>query len=111
LTLSVSRLPLARRACSRTSSHSCLADCLLLLPRLHSYHISTLPRGPTLFPYPTLFRSAGACPLDVLRECLALELDLSHPLRGIQDRKRTRLNSSHQISSYAVFCLQKQTEP
>src|SRR5574344_2246768 len=32
------------------------------------------------------------------------------PLRGAGDRKSTRLNSSHQISSYAVFCLKKKTD-
>src|SRR5258708_23508389 len=46
-----------------------------------------------------------------------LRLDHSHPRRlpngylgglwGLQDRKSTRLNSSHQIISYAVFCLKK----
>src|SRR5258708_10423289 len=29
---------------------------------------------------------------------------------GLQDRKSTRLNSSHQIISYAVFCLKKKTK-
>src|SRR5207244_13219096 len=30
---------------------------------------------------------------------------------GIRDRKSTRLKSSHQITSYAVFCLKKKTPP
>src|SRR5947208_14730230 len=30
---------------------------------------------------------------------------------GVGDRKSTRLNSSHQIISYAVFCLKKKTQP
>src|SRR5260221_9387498 len=73
------------------------------------------PRSP-LFPYPTLFRS-------VLR-ALVVHLDLGH-FRGRQiarleahlrrrerapeqlDRKSTRLNSSHTVISYAVFCLKK----
>src|SRR5438132_4018449 len=33
--------------------------------------------------------------------------DLSAELRGRQDRKSTRLNSSHTVISYAVFCLKK----
>src|SRR5258708_21146843 len=33
--------------------------------------------------------------------------DRRRPVRGVADRKSTRLNSSHQIISYAVFCLKK----
>src|SRR5947208_12495914 len=61
------------------------------------------PPRSTLFPYTTLFRSAAVC------------LSLWHAHRwlcGVDaelDRKRTRLNSSHQIISYAVFCLKKKT--
>src|SRR5438552_18942259 len=70
------------------------------------------PPRSTLFPYTTLFRSR--------RRRLELRwLDGSHGRwrtviqphrhgrRGEQDRKSTRLNSSHQIISYAVFCLKK----
>src|SRR5438552_5607727 len=32
------------------------------------------------------------------------------PFASLQDRKSTRLNSSHQIISYAVFCLKKKTK-
>src|SRR5688572_31879778 len=80
------------------------------------------PPRSTLFPYTTLFRSREgatrgprASPL-----CRALYEDrsrLSHRLRkrvrggednsGDQDRKSTRLNSSHSQISYAVFCLKK----
>src|SRR5690625_5395769 len=42
------------------------------------------------------------------------QLDHQHPADhdrgGVQDRKSTRLNSSHVAISYAVFCLQKKTE-
>src|SRR5438128_9748575 len=75
------------------------------------------PRRPTLFPYTTLFRSghaqrsAGFGPW--LRCILAFNL-LDTFLDGaniiekrIQDRKSTRLNSSHGSTSYAVFCLKK----
>src|SRR2546422_8028200 len=66
------------------------------------------PPRSTLFPYTTLFRSAradgGARPAGNQRR---------PPLRGAplegrrEDRKSTRLNSSHGYISYAVFCLKK----
>src|SRR5258708_15313216 len=64
------------------------------------------PPRSTLFPYTTLFRSgdgglaAGLQAGDVAHQQLAVLLKLV-------DRKSTRLNSSHQIISYAVFCLKK----
>src|SRR5438552_8534713 len=62
------------------------------------------PPRSTLFAYTTLFRSRCGCRRSHLDELLlaaqpALEMRL--------DRKSTRLNSSHQIISYAVFCLKK----
>src|SRR5258708_18192427 len=63
------------------------------------------PPRSTLFPYTTLFRSASRNPPPrvsaLLNTALALAWDES------RDRKSTRLNSSHQIISYAVFCLKK----
>src|SRR2546422_7752163 len=69
------------------------------------------PPRSTLFPYTTLFRS---------QECAAELPDLrrepARPVRDLaavceldqdQDRKSTRLNSSHGYISYAVFCLKK----
>src|SRR5258708_31066027 len=63
------------------------------------------PPRSTLFPYTTLFRShlLFADGLEVLR------YDSRLPRRNQTDRKSTRLNSSHQIISYAVFCLKKKT--
>src|SRR5438552_13684859 len=65
------------------------------------------PPRSTLFPYTTLFRS-------VVAEAVAALRDVAHAGRGPADRralpvdrKSTRLNSSHQIISYAVFCLKK----
>src|SRR5215467_15665260 len=58
------------------------------------------PPRSTLFPYTTLFRSPRR-----------IEMHLHFPkepgglVRG--DRKSTRLNSSHLVISYAVFCLKK----
>src|SRR5690625_6303682 len=83
------------------------------------------PPTPTLFPYTTLFRSddgtggrrpgllpAGAFLVRGLRAGLAID---QHPARTRdlhvhQDRKSTRLNSSHVAISYAVFCLKKKTK-
>src|SRR5712671_7088079 len=59
------------------------------------------PPRSTLFPYTTLFRSIRPDLIDVLPEAI------DHGDPGRIDRKSTRLNSSHQIISYAVFCLKK----
>src|SRR5438132_6058514 len=96
--------------------------------------LRTPPRS-TLFPYTTLFRSAmptfmalQRCPnlivlptrFDVYRREAAVirgilyrftsiiePLSLDEAYLDVTDRKSTRLNSSHTVSSYAVFCLKK----
>src|SRR5258708_13513695 len=60
------------------------------------------PPRPTLFPYTTLSRSATAT--TERRPWIPVPAE---PDRQGLDRKSTRLNSSHQIISYAVFCLKK----
>src|SRR3712207_8577339 len=91
------------------------------------------PPRSTLFPYTTLFRSLGAdhVPLLVPREGVRqahraprrdarlggagarLDPGAAHGRLALharlQDRKSTRLNSSHANISYAVFCLKKNT--
>src|SRR5689334_23796982 len=77
------------------------------------------PPRSTLFPYTTLFRSL------LLRQptphnlqipqiesvCIPARSNLTIPTgSGMQDRKSTRLNSSHSSISYAVFCLKKKTK-
>src|SRR5258708_33335783 len=63
------------------------------------------PPRSTLFPYTTLFRS---CPQGhLLSSRSGIQGQPSRAYRGRLDRKSTRLNSSHQIISYAVFCLKK----
>src|SRR5437588_6941279 len=61
------------------------------------------PPRSTLFPYTTLFRSRHPQP--------ARRPPPHAPHRAgrgdVQDRKSTRLNSSHTVISYAVFCLKK----
>src|SRR5258708_15011874 len=65
------------------------------------------PPRSTLFPYTTLFRSTQALTYgELLRAFASLGL-LLYCLGILADRKSTRLNSSHQIISYAVFCLKK----
>src|SRR5438128_3969257 len=63
------------------------------------------PPRSTLFPYTTLFRSAGGTPAYPAIDRGAATHDQSFD-RAL-DRKSTRLNSSHGSISYAVFCLKK----
>src|SRR2546430_5004220 len=96
----------------------------------HHYFFFLMIRRPprsTLFPYTTLFRSLDVDPAHppeerlrgrIVRRVLqrgelraaaaraARRLDV----QGLQDRKSTRLNSSHSQISYAVFCLKKKKE-
>src|SRR5438034_4419516 len=62
----------------------------------------------TLFPYTTLFRSrAFTAALARQANGRAMLLPQVRPLGDLEDRKSTRLNSSHTVISYAVFCLKK----
>src|SRR5256885_8267916 len=67
------------------------------------------PPRSTLFPYTTLFRSihpsTGPCPGRIRAA------DRLRAGRRVTDRKSTRLNSSHLVISYAVFCLKKKNAP
>src|SRR5690348_18225259 len=85
------------------------------------------PPGSTLFPYTTLFRSEHRACLQLEQRAdqdqeLAARVEVELALVGemldegdddcgevdlAQDRKSTRLNSSHPSISYAVFCLKK----
>src|SRR5690349_25162854 len=91
-------------------SKSCLRHSPSPIPLLSYLFFFLMIRRPprsTLFPYTTLFRSGGRsrgegpgsvrprAPVAGLRRALA------------EDRKSTRLNSSHVEISYAVFCLKK----
>src|SRR5947207_7665008 len=77
------------------------------------------PPRSTLFPYTTLFRSIGS-DLNLICQIRSDQIYLIcssdsvqknfEPIRSVQislDRKSTRLNSSHTVISYAVFCLKK----
>src|SRR5690606_41296396 len=94
------------------------------------------PPASTLFPYTTLFRSSSGMPVPQIRYLLAFkpawtdhlsrfthavlrgpsplspglrELIAAFTSRRNEDRKSTRLNSSHVNSSYAVFWLTKKS--
>src|SRR5688572_31852324 len=90
------------------------------------------PPRSTLFPYTTLFRSDGTLlsnfashrvvgiePSDMgkLAASRGIRTHIAYfgtaaaaAVRGEQDRKSTRLNSSHSQISYAVFCLKKKSK-
>src|SRR5206468_7230710 len=61
------------------------------------------PPRSTLFPYTSLFRSRCSSP----RCSCSPPSSLAAVASGRSDRKSTRLNSSHDQISYAVFCLKK----
>src|SRR5260221_9978562 len=79
------------------------------------------PPRSTLFPYTTLFRSAVFSELNPYRDTGLLSIyagtslesarqvveSILNEFKQLKDRKSTRLNSSHTVISYAVFCLKK----
>src|SRR5438034_2665935 len=98
----------------------------------HFFLMIRRPPRSTLFPYTTLFRSVlSQRPIDVapLLSAVVARRIVPHPVPGAEtgarqrpflcvsaheaavelrrDRKSTRLNSSHTVISYAVFCLKK----
>src|SRR5256885_10620431 len=73
------------------------------------------PPRSTLFPYTTLFRSASSHSKLGASGDRPLMADWRRPAPveclSLTDRKSTRLNSSHLVISYAVFCLKKKNLP
>src|SRR5438034_8479538 len=75
------------------------------------------PPRSTLFPYTTLFRSLIVRPVGLELAASMVQLPSDEPERvylntlsvvlSSTDRKSTRLNSSHTVISYAVYCLKK----
>src|SRR5947207_11425928 len=76
------------------------------------------PPRSTLFPYTTLFRSGREIDVQprVIPEITKSQMAQMHgeellalpgDVKQVIDRKSTRLNSSHTVISYAVFCLKK----
>src|SRR5438552_11573216 len=91
-----------------------------MVPSVHRrrlcFFFLLLPRPPrsTLFPYTTLFRSGIGNQVAEKGTLIGLPGPPGEHVEGQHgrasrsaDRKSTRLNSSHQIISYAVFCLKK----
>src|SRR5256885_12783901 len=68
------------------------------------------PPRSTLFPYTTLFRSWSALPFPCGRLGPAVHVFGRQGSKIWVDRKSTRLNSSHLVISYAVFCLKKKKQ-
>src|SRR2546426_10743576 len=104
-----------------TAAFSCvgrrLAALYLYAPHRFLFFFFLMIRRPprsTLFPYTTLFRSWGGA-IDysqpAVREWAIQNAELwvhEYRIDGLRlDRKSTRLNSSHLVISYAVFCLKK----
>src|SRR5215204_7393754 len=73
---------------------------LCLLTSVFFFLMIRRPPRSTLFPYTTLFRSPRLQPPVLWCGTAGLA-------RALGDRKSTRLNSSHTVISYAVFCLKK----
>src|SRR5260364_155357 len=79
---------------------------------VHSYPfffflMTRRPQRSTLFPYTTLFRSYAEGTAGHRFYAGCQNVDTVETIAAEQDPKSTRLNSSHQIISYAVFCLKK----
>src|SRR5688500_20358577 len=81
------------------------ASCRRSFLQLVSCLLTCLPPRSTLFPYTTLFRSGQ----DALNAAWN-GVRLAPADAEAQDRKSTRLNSSHLVISYAVFCLKKKKQ-
>src|SRR5438105_11363536 len=87
---------------------------MCLIPFVSLFFFLRIRRPPrsTLFPYTTLFRSEGAAPGGGASHHAREERRRRQPpprarAAAVGDRKSTRLNSSHEWISYAVFCLKK----
>src|SRR5437763_402435 len=98
----------------KSMTASSLIDLQSFIYKAYFYLMLPLPQTYTLFPYTTLFRSSlGSC-LRLRQTSVASgrrfrqisRLSPSTRSRA-EDRKSTRLNSSHRCISYAVFCLKK----
>src|SRR5947207_15574831 len=90
-------------------------SALVSLLSMYFYFFLSLRPQPrsTLFPYTTLFRSLVDSDTRRLIGLLSQETEIAagdlNAVGNLPDRKSTRLNSSHTVTSYAVFCLKKKT--
>src|SRR2546430_11749631 len=101
----------------RVRSMSCVVLCFVQsygVLRRFVFFFLMIRRPPrsTLFPYTTLFRSRAPERRHLLWHTHHVEQRVrEREPQKRQDRKSTRLNSSHSQISYAVFCLKKKKEP
>src|SRR6266705_5371793 len=72
------------------------------------FFIRRRPPRSTLFPYTTLFRSSARRPHQLPQR--GRPGPAAQKVHRGEDRKSTRLNSSHRTISYAVFCLKKKKQ-
>src|SRR5207247_9509169 len=93
-----------------------VAYSLLFLSRFFFFLLTPRPPTSTLFPYTTLFRSRNLVGVTSTSSSAAMNSIAvstvssragSSLIASSEDRKSTRLNSSHEWISYAVFCLKK----
>src|SRR5256885_7174976 len=84
----------------------------LLLTLIFIFFFLMIRRPPrsTLFPYTTLFRSGLCGKVSAGSEEVTVTVGPASADGDRQDRKSTRLNSSHLVISYAVFCLKKKNK-
>src|SRR2546426_3822969 len=94
--------------------HTLVLACSRILFFFFFFLMIRRPPRSTLFPYTTLFRSGISWPVDESTSARGRSggrpLTRSQKLPSLRDRKSTRLNSSHLVISYAVFCLKKKKQ-
>src|SRR5215467_14702684 len=86
------------------------SSVVLLFVFLFFFLMIRRPPRSTLFPYTTLFRPRRARLGRALGQFASVYEPARRPVSRRQDRKSTRLNSSHLVISYAVFCLKKKKQ-
>src|SRR5439155_21229411 len=108
-----------RQSIAKTPSNqrSTLVSCAYQsAPQFFFFLLRPRPPTPTLFPYTTLFRSLSRCRRHEpagdcarrLHDCRVAPYPRDDGI-PVEDRKSTRLNSSHVAISYAVFCVKKKS--
>src|SRR5258708_23986933 len=102
---------MCRIGVARSCGFVLLLFCLFVISIVSLFFFLMIRRPPrsTLFPYTTLFRSLGGGRTGSAAFVAGAGFVAAGLSGGGGDRKSTRLNSSHQIISYAVFCLKKKT--
>src|SRR5438105_14816346 len=87
--------------------HACAMGSSRLFFLFFFFLMIRRPPRSTLFPYTTLFRSRLHRGVERRGQGAQVVAAFGHERDAAGDRKSTRLNSSHEWISYAVFCLKK----